>query len=314
MQVANAMNLPDSQESSMDDIRWMNYASLLLAVVLLGMGITLVAQRIARLPYFTVRRVQVEGELVRNNLATLRANILPRLQGSFLQMDLGKAREVFESVPWVRKAVVRRVWPNELRVQLEEHHPVAYWQHADRDDELVNQQGEVFDANLGDVEEHLPSLAGPSNPSADQARQMLEMLHRLQPVFAELGDIDTLRLTERGSWSVVLDNDAEIALGRGESDDVVARASRFVRTLPQVHQRYPGPMTYADLRYADGYAIRLRGTTTLSEEASQGSANDAPKEHEEAHRDAHGNTATHDASSHRKSGIAGGLNGPHPSR
>ena len=47
---------------------------------------------------------------------------------------------------------------NELRVTLEEHRPAAYWEHDDRDDQLVNTFGEVFDANVGDVEdEHLPT-------------------------------------------------------------------------------------------------------------------------------------------------------------
>jgi cell division protein FtsQ len=35
-----------------------------------------------------------------------------------------------------------------------------------------------------------------------------------------------------------------------------------VRTLPQVTERYHAPLEYADLRHADGYAVRLRGVTT----------------------------------------------------
>jgi cell division protein FtsQ len=64
---------------------------------------------------------------------------------------------------------------------------------------------------------------------------------------------------------VELDNDAAVELGRGTVQDVTARAERFVRTLNQVTSRYgrtPEALVSADLRHADGYAVRLRGVGT----------------------------------------------------
>jgi cell division protein FtsQ len=247
------------------DIRWMNAATAALAVVavllVLAAGFTV----ISRQPYFVIHKLSIDGEMQRNNMATVRANVVPRVEGSFFMVDLARAKAVFESVPWVRQALVRRVWPNELRVTLEEHKPAAYWRHEDRDDQLVNQQGEVFDANLGDVEdEPLPTLQAPANASAGQARLMLTMLRKLQPVLVPLdSSIDSLKLTDRGSWTVKLDSDAVIELGRGETDELVARAERFVRTLPQLRQQYSEPLAYADLRYPHGYAVRLKGLSTV---------------------------------------------------
>lgn len=265
MQAAAALHLPREADEASQDVRWMNAAAaLLLGVAVCGL-LWAGMQRLSRLPLFTLQQVQLEGDLARNNIATVRANIVPRLPGGFFQTDLVRAREVFEAVPWVRKAVVRRVWPNELRVQLEEHRPAAYWQHEDRDDQLVNTFGEVFDANIGDVEERLPTLDAPANAGPGESRAMLDMLRQLQPVLAPLGNIDTLHLSERGSWSVDLDNDADIQLGRGSEEEIIARAQRFVRTLPELKRRYPAPLSYADLRYPEGYAVKLRGTTTSQE-------------------------------------------------
>ncbi len=249
------------------DIRWMTAATSALVVVALGIVAAALLTVLARQPFFTIRKVTLEGDLQRNNLATVRANVLPRVTGGYFNVDLRKSRDVFESVPWVRKAVVRRVWPNELRVTLQEHEPAAYWRHADRDDQLVNVQGEVFDANLGDVEDQpLPVLQGPTHASADQARQMLAMLGRLKPVMVPLGaEIDTLQLNDRGSWRVVLDTDATLELGRGDADEIHARAERFVRTLPQLQRQYGQPLEHADLRYPKGYAVRLRGLTAFAE-------------------------------------------------
>jgi cell division protein FtsQ len=249
------------------DIRWMNAATSALVVLALGIVAAALMTLLARQPFFNIRKLTLEGDLQRNNLATVRANVLPRVKGGYFHVDLRKSRDVFESVPWVRKAVVHRVWPNELRVTLEEHEPAAYWRHADRDDQLVNVQGEVFDANLGDVEDQpLPVLQGPTHASPDQARQMLAMLQRLQPVLAPLeAEIDTLKLNDRGSWSVVLDTDATLELGRGEPEEIVARTERFVRTLPQLQRQYGQPLEHADLRYPKGYAVRLRGLTAFAE-------------------------------------------------
>ncbi len=264
MLAAAALNNPTEMPQ---DIRWMNTASAVLAALAVALLLCAGLVKLARHPYFNVQRLQLDGELMRNNLPMVRANAVPRLKGGYFNQDLAKAREAFEAVPWVRRATVRRVWPGELRVTLEEHRPAAYWRHEDRDDELVNTFGEVFDANLGDVEdETLPTLVAPANPSADQAKEMLEMLRRLQPAVQPLqAEIDTLRLTDRGSWSVLLDTGADLELGRGTPDEVIERVQRFVRTLPELNRQYPSPLAHADLRYPEGYAVRLRGVTTLQE-------------------------------------------------
>jgi cell division protein FtsQ len=264
MLAANALQ-PSTQMPQ--DIRWMNAIAavlvLLLCALLLAAGLTVVARQ----PMFTIGKLTLEGDLQRNNLATVRANVVPRINGGFFTVDLRRAKDVFETVPWVRHAIVRRVWPNELRVTLEEHQPAAYWHHEDREDQLVNMQGEVFDANVGDVEDQpLPTLHAPAHATPDQARQMLAMLRRITPVLLPLeASVDTLRLTDRGSWSVRLDDDALIELGRGDTEDVLARVARFVKTLPQLRRQYPAQLAYADLRYPQGYAVRLKGMTTMQE-------------------------------------------------
>lgn len=247
------------------DIRLMNLTAALLAtigvVVLAAVALLWAAHR----PVFAVRSIKVDGDLAHNSVLTIRANAAPKLAGNFFTMDLAAGRRAFESVPWVRQAVVRRVWPNRLAVRLEEHRPAALWLSSASADEvsdkMVNSFGEVFEANLGDVEDDaLPTLRGPDGASA----QMLRMLGRLQPEFAAMdAHIDTLELSGRGSWRVELDTGAEVELGRGSEDEVIARTRGFVATLPEVRNRYQQhPLLYADLRHNDGYAVRLKGVST----------------------------------------------------
>jgi len=251
------------------DVRLMNMtAGALLAVFGIAAMATLV-QWVAQHRMFAIAAISVAGEVVHTNVPTLRANVMPRLSGSFFTLDLASARQAFETLPWVRRAVVRRVFPNRIAVELQEHQAVAYWgaQDASR---LLNSFGEVFEANVGEVEqEALPRLDGP----AGQEPQVLAMVRALQPLFAPLDlSVEELALSGRGGWTVRLDTGAAIELGRGSDEEVLMRTNRFVRTLAQVTSRYdrrPDAVETADLRHAQGYALRLRGVSTVVTESQQ---------------------------------------------
>ncbi len=249
------------------DVKLMNItASLLFSVV----GVVLLAAMLwwlVRNPAFAIGAITVQGDVTHSNVVTLRANVAPRLAGNFFTVSLQATREAFESVPWVRQAVVRREFPNRLRVVLREHQAVALWGGDGADDvKLVNSFGEVFEANSGDVEqESLPRLKGPEG----QSLQVLQMYRALKPLFEPLDlGVEQLALSAHGSWNAELDSGALIELGRGTEQEVVERTRRFVQTLTQVTGRYnrrADAVVSADLRHGDGYAMRLRGVTTGAE-------------------------------------------------
>lgn len=247
------------------DVKLMNIA----ASALFALGFALFAAAGAwwavRHPAFSIAGITVQGEVTHNSAPTIRATVAPQLSGNFFTIDLAAARHAFETVPWVRRAIVKREFPNRLRVLLQEHHAVALWG-SESDPKLLNDKGEVFEANVGDVEQDdLPHLSGPE----DQAEQVLAMYRAMKPVFESLDlGVGTLTLTPRGNWSAELDNGAVVELGRGTPAEVTARTQRFVRTVTQVASRYartPEALVSADLRYGEGYALKLRGVATTGD-------------------------------------------------
>ena len=94
------------------DVRLMNVLSLLLGVMFAAMVLAVGLAWVMRQSLFNLSAIHVEGDIQHNNAATLRANVTPRLSGNFFMMDLAGARAAFESVPWVRRAVVRREFPD----------------------------------------------------------------------------------------------------------------------------------------------------------------------------------------------------------
>lgn len=244
------------------DVRLMNAVSSLLLTAGVLMSLAAGVWWMARLPVFALEAITVEGEVTRNNALTLKTNVVPHLSGNFFTLDLTQAREAFEAVPWVRQAVVHREFPNRLRVKLLEQQPLALWG-EEGGSTMLNQQGQVFDANVGEVEaESMPRLKGPDS----QSREVLAMYRTLRPVLQAVDmDIDQLELSTRGSWKVQTSQGAVIELGRGQPQELVDRLQGFLRTVGQVASRYgrsTKSVAAADLRHKDGYALRLHGVTT----------------------------------------------------
>ncbi|MGB6101537.1 MAG: cell division protein FtsQ/DivIB [Comamonas sp.] len=249
------------------DVRLMNWTT---AVLLLGCAVAfmlVLGSWMSRLPLFALTKVTVDGELARVDMTALRTEVTPVLVGNFFTIDLQAVRRAFEQVPWVRSVQVQREFPHALRVRVREQDAAALWGEADSGT-LVNREGEVFEADPAALEdERLARLVGPR----DQSAPMLAMLGQLAPALEPLQrPVESLALSAHGSWRVQLENGAALELGTGDAPVLLARLKRLTDTLAGVARRQGRRITqleYADLRYANGYALRLQGVTTVSGDA-----------------------------------------------
>ena len=139
--------------------RLANTLAVLAVLAMLAGGIYWLIQR----PAFNLRTIEIEPapntSLKYVSPASVRASIAGQLSGNFFTISLASAKSVFEAVPWVRNAMVRRIWPNALRVTLEEQQPFALW----NENQMINTWGQTFTANQGELEDDdsLPQFEGP---------------------------------------------------------------------------------------------------------------------------------------------------------
>ncbi|QGZ41295.1 cell division protein FtsQ [Pseudoduganella flava] len=224
---------------------------------------------LAHRPVFDLRTIRVEpmvtSELRHVNLLTLKNGTQGRIRGNFFTANLESVRQVFESVPWVRRATVRREWPDQLIVEVEEHEALGTW---GEDGRLLSVKGDVFTANLAEAEEdhELPQFSGPDGSE----KEVLSRYAELRKWFAPARLIpEGLALSGRYAWTVTLNNGMSVALGREQTPTMLKeRVERLVGIWPQLAARVQNIETI-DMRYQNGLALSATGLKIPAEKAKK---------------------------------------------
>lgn len=208
-------------------------------------------QAATRSSAFPLHLLVVNGELHSVDHDDLAAALSRGVPGNFFGADLTALQARLEQVPWVRRAEVRRLWPDRLSARIEEHIPFARWGVG----ALVNTHGEVFEARTSAP---LPLFAGPPGTSLEVALRYAEFRERLAPVGLELTHVT---LSPRYAWQIKVNTAASrgltLELGRDLlKDPLVARLGRFVEAYPRTLARLDRRLDYVDLRYPNGFALR----------------------------------------------------------
>jgi cell division protein FtsQ len=234
-------------------------ADVLMLFAAVGLGYALVAWFLSR-PLFPLREVVVLTPPAQVTTAQLEYAARSAVRGNFFSVDLEAVRIGFEKLPWVRRAEVRRRWPDVLELRLEEHQAVAHWTVADSGEaHLVNRHGEVFVAASN---ADLPGLSGPQGSAAYLLAQHAEFSRAIAPLGRRLV---ALALSAREAWQLKLDDGMVIVLGREqEKAPLGERLARFVAAWPQAQERLTGlQVAVADLRYPSGFALTPVGQATV---------------------------------------------------
>lgn len=216
-----------------------------LAVALVALPVVAVVQGWIGAERWPLRTLRINDNLQQVDPDVVREAVLPYAQQGFFAVRLDEARAAVARLPWVEHAEVSKRWPDVLEVRVSEHRPYARW----GDERLLSQQGRVFPAADVDVPQGLPLLHGPDGRVED----VVELYQEASSLFAPAGyGVRALLLDNRGSWAMVLSNGTEVVIG---SHQARIRMARFARLLPQLLQQKQLPLSRADLRYTNGFAL-----------------------------------------------------------
>jgi cell division protein FtsQ len=221
-------------------LNWIANLLFALAVVLFLYALLFV---VVHLPIFPIREVKVEGLLAHVNREQIKLIVAKHLKGNFFTLNLEKTRDAFEKLPWARNVSVRRRWPDKLDVSIEEHQALARWGNI----ALVNTHGELFQA-ASDAE--LPVFYGPGDGVMEVTKSYGSYSQVLNKVDIKIVQVT---LSPRRAWEIKTDKGLKIALGRV---DMETRLDKFARAYASTLSQLNVKVTYADLRYPNGFAVR----------------------------------------------------------
>lgn len=196
--------------------------------------------------HFPIRNVKFTGTLQHLTQDELKEAILEDIRSGFFRLKISTLQQHLLSLPWAKKVEVTRVWPEGIRIQIEEHVPGAYW----NDKAMLSQEGTLFSPTFSAEKIiNLPLLQGPPGKHHLVWDQYLRMQTILTPL--KLGIMEVV-LAKRGAWHIRLSNGILVILG---TNDILSRLRFFARAYEQyLYTRQP-EVAYVDLRYTMGMAV-----------------------------------------------------------
>ncbi len=216
-----------------------------------------------------VTSIIISGEMPYSERSDI-INAIDRVDmGNFFQVDVNEVQNHVLALPWVYSVAVRKQWPNELKIYVVDQNPVALW----NGNFLINQLGQVFQADIARVTHYLPNFFGPEGSELMALKNYRDLNTLLD--YKALA-IDELVLSERFSWQLTLNDGVTLNLGREER---VERVQRFMDVYPIIQAQLKAKIIaekqknqavdYIDLRYDTGLAVGWKTVDNISQYKTQ---------------------------------------------
>lgn len=218
-----------------------------LVLVLLGgvMGLRAMLNNPENLP---ISQIDIQGELKYIKDVDLRSIIEKYTQTNLYLLDVDALEADIETQPWVRAVTLRKAWPDQLIVEVEEQRPVAFW----GKERLMNQYGELFAAELPSMQGIFPTLYSPEDKGREMGERFIQVREWLQGLPLEISELTE---DERGSWRMKVKEGPEVLIG---VEDQARRVERFRVGFLQELAGKLANVRRVDLRYTNGFAVEWK--------------------------------------------------------
>jgi len=202
---------------------------------------------------FVIERVDVMGEGRLSEEDVRRA--LGVYAGDYLfGIDMDGAQKSIESLSWVDRAVVRRLWPDRIVVQIIERQPYALWQHKG-EIKVVDAKGtSISDADAAQFTKLTLFVGETAGQQAASIRQVMDEFPQIAPRVESFVNVSDSR------WDMILDDGALRVMLPEEN---MRKALRHLQSLQAQTQILDRKIETIDMRLPD----RLTLSPTVPEHA-----------------------------------------------
>ena len=196
--------------------------------------------------YFPIKNISIESIIININKDDVFEKSKNYLDSkSFFNFKINILKKEIEKVSWVKSADIRRVYPGEIKIYIEEHIPIAIW----NNESYMNNIGDIFFIN--DIKKNLPILI--SNQSGNKI--MFEYFSLLLKYISDENfDIKIKKIEENDirSLSAYLSSGIIVKFG---SKDIRGKIHTFIKVYKTLNTSDLEKIRYIDMRYSNGFSI-----------------------------------------------------------
>jgi cell division protein FtsQ len=191
-----------------------------------------------------IDQVEIKGQSETSEVDVLQKLALGDFP-SIVTLDVTGARGRIESLPWVKEATLRKVYPDTLQIEFKERKPFAVWQRASGF-ALIEKGGRVISNQVGARYASLPMVVGEgADLRAEEFVALMEEFPSLKP------EVKAGVLVSNRRWNVVLTNGVEIMLPEEDPAAALIQAVAlddghgvFAREIAAIDMRLPSRLVF----------------------------------------------------------------------
>jgi cell division protein FtsQ len=194
-------------------------------------------------------------------------------------VPLAERRRQLEEIPWVEKATVMRLLPNQIRVSVVERQPVAFVRQGAQIG-LVDANGVLLAmpaAMMAQRHYSFPVVTGinPGDPPAARSARMKVYQRLLSELDANgqklSGQISEIDLTDMEDAQVLMPEQGSDILAHFGQDQFLQRYQRYKAHINEWRQQYP-KLAAVDLRYDQQVVLEMSPGTDVAQAAADAQA------------------------------------------
>ena len=194
--------------------------------------------------HFPIKTV-TSSELINVNKDDISNAVKYLYSKSFFDIDLNYLKNKLEKIEWVRNINVRRSYPNEIIIDIEEHTPILIWNNK----MYINMYGEKF--NVSKIDKNIPLLISDESRINEVFTYFKLFNEKLSSRKLDF-KITKIMENEIRSLTISLSSGINIQLG---SKDVNNKILLFFEIYKSLNTRDLNKIRYIDMRYSNGFSV-----------------------------------------------------------
>ena len=198
----------------------------------------------SKIIYFPIKNI-TSSELINVNKDDISKNVKYLYSKSFFDIDLNYLKNKLEKIEWIRKINVRRSYPNEIIIDIEEHTPILIWNNK----MYINMYGEKF--NVSKIDKNIPMLISDESRINEVFAYFKLFNEKLSSRKLDF-KITKIMENEIRSLTISLSSGINIQLG---SKDVNNKILLFFEIYKSLNTRDLNKIRYIDMRYSNGFSV-----------------------------------------------------------